>query len=55
MRITIPKLLGLSFGVILGGYVFVVAPHLPGKILTSTAQGPARALTVHSDSLFPLP
>jgi Glycosyl hydrolase family 26 len=55
VRITIPKLLGLSFGVILGGYVFVVAPHLPGKILTSTAQGPARALTVRSDSLFPLP
>jgi hypothetical protein len=43
----------------LGGYVFVVAPQLPGKIVSHLAHaiggGQARASTTRSASLFPLP
>jgi mannan endo-1,4-beta-mannosidase len=57
--ITIPKLLGLGFSVMLGGYVFVVAPQMPGKIVGHIAyalgDGQARASAVRSAPLFPSP
>jgi hypothetical protein len=56
MRVSIPKLLGLGFSVMLGGYVFVVAPQMPGKIVSHIAHtiggGQARAPTA---PLFPPP
>jgi hypothetical protein len=30
MRLTVPKFLAVVFGAALGGYVFLVAPHMPG-------------------------
>lgn len=59
MRVSIPKLLGLGFSVMLGGYVFVVAPQMPGKIVShiahTTGGGRARAPTARSAPLFPSP
>jgi mannan endo-1,4-beta-mannosidase len=57
VRVTIPKLLGLGFSVMLGVYVFVVAPQMPGKIVSHIGHaiggGQARALTARSAPLFP--
>jgi mannan endo-1,4-beta-mannosidase len=57
VRVTIPKLLGLGFSVMLGGYVFVVAPQIPGKVVTGITHaiegGQARASTARSVALFP--
>lgn len=57
MRVTIPKILGLGFSVMLGGYVFVVAPQMPGKIVGHIAHeigaGQARASAVRNAPLFP--
>jgi beta-mannanase len=59
VRITIPKLLGLGFSVILGGYVFVVAPKMPAKIAghigNAVGGGQARASTAQTAPLFPSP
>ena len=59
MRVTIPKLLGLGFSVMLGGYVFVMAPQMPGKIASHITHaiggGQARASTARSAPLFPPP
>jgi hypothetical protein len=59
VRVSIPKLLGLGFSVMLGGYVFVVAPQMPGKIVShiahTTGGGRARAPTARSAPLFPSP
>ena len=59
MRVTVPKLLGLGFSVMLGGYVFVVAPQIPAKIVSHLAHaiggGQARASIARSASLFPPP
>jgi beta-mannanase len=57
VRVTIPKLLGLGFSVMLGVYVFVVAPQMPGRIVSHIGHaiggGQARALTARSAPLFP--
>lgn len=57
MRVTIPKLLGLGFSVMLGVYVFVVAPQMPGRIVSHIGHaiggGQARALTARNAPLFP--
>ena len=53
MRVTIPKLLALSFSVILGGYVFVLAPQVPGKILSQIGGGRDRVLIARTNSVFP--
>lgn len=57
MRVTIPKLLGLGFSVMLGGYVFVLAPQMPGKIASHITHaiggGQAGASTARSAPLFP--
>jgi mannan endo-1,4-beta-mannosidase len=57
VRVTIPKLLGLGFSVMLGGYVFVVAPQIPGKVVTGITHaiegGQARAPAARSVALFP--
>jgi mannan endo-1,4-beta-mannosidase len=57
VRVTIPKLLGLGFSVMLGGYVFVVAPQIPGKVVTGITHaiegGQARASAARSAPLFP--
>jgi len=59
VRVTIPKLLTLGFSVMLGSYVFVVAPQIPGKIvsrITHDAGGAqARASAARSAPLFPSP
>jgi beta-mannanase len=57
VRVTIPKLLGLGFSVMLGVYVFVVAPQMPGRIVSHIGHaiggGQARALTARNAPLFP--
>jgi mannan endo-1,4-beta-mannosidase len=55
VRITIPKLLGLGFCLMLGSYVFVVAPHFPGKVLSQVEGGQDRILIARANSVFPAP
>jgi len=59
VRVTIPKLLGLGFSVMLGGYVFVVAPRIPTKIVSPLAHAEAgvraRASIARSAVVFPPP
>ena len=55
MRVTIPKLLGLGFCLMLGGYVFVVAPQMPSKIFGRLEGGQSRILIVRANSVFPSP
>jgi mannan endo-1,4-beta-mannosidase len=60
--VTIPKLLGLSFSVMLGGYVFVVAPQMPPQIvghiehaMNAMDGGQAHAPAARNAPLFPPP
>jgi mannan endo-1,4-beta-mannosidase len=68
VRVTVPRVLALCFSVVLAGYVFVVAPRMPGlaaKHVTSTgaatqarptapvATGPARPKPVRNAPAFP--
>jgi len=59
VRVTIPKLLGLGFSVMLGSYVFVVAPQIPAKIVRHLAHAiggdQAGASVARSAPLFPPP
>lgn len=55
MRVTIPKLLGLSLLVLLAGYVFVLAPRAPGQTVSTPGGGQDRIVTIRTDSVFPAP
>jgi mannan endo-1,4-beta-mannosidase len=55
VRVTIPKLLGVGFCLMLGSYVFIVAPQMPGKVFSQIESGRNRILTARANSVFPAP
>jgi beta-mannanase len=55
VRVTIPKLLGLGLLVMLAGYVFVLAPRVPGQIASQTGGGQDRVSVTRTNSVFPSP
>jgi mannan endo-1,4-beta-mannosidase len=55
VRVTIPKLLGVGFCLMLGSYVFVVAPQMPGKVYSQLEGGQNRIVTARANSVFPAP
>jgi mannan endo-1,4-beta-mannosidase len=55
VRVTIPKLLGLGLLAMLAGYVFVLAPQVPGQTASQIGAGQEGGLIARTNSVFPSP
>lgn len=61
MKVTIPRVLAGTFGMALAGYVFVVAPHLPGAAaahharITGGRPAPSPSAHRNASAVFPPP
>jgi mannan endo-1,4-beta-mannosidase len=55
VRVSIARLLGLGFCLMLGSYVFAVAPQMSGKVVSQLDGGQDRISIARTSSVFPAP